>query len=328
MRPLSALLLAFAAMATVLLREAPADPEAPAPIWRSDLIPALRAGPPVSGLGPFALAGAWRMQSSGRQFGNYSALGVLRDGQLVALSDRSSILVFGRPDRPGRWTARMTPLHVPLDRSDYSWGDGESLLVLPGSGDLMLVDEGTPELFTFTETLHRIGKRTIPALREWGGNQGPEASALLADGRTVMLQEGYARAGDATLHGGFIFAGVPRDRESPQRFQINMPAGYRPTELARLPDGRLLLLGRKFTLGGFRSLVAVLDPAAIRPGALVHPRELARITDPRLRDNYEGMTVTPEPGGHIAVWMISDSNDMVVLQRTLLLKLVADPRKL
>jgi hypothetical protein len=143
-----------------------------------------------------------------------------------------------------------------------------------------------------------------------------------------MLQEGYASLFSRTLHNGFIFAGLPRNHESPGRFKLVMPDGYRPTELARLPDGRLLLLGRKFTLGGFRSLIALLDPATIRANATVTPRVVARITDPRVCDNYEGMTVTPEGDGAVAVWLISDSNDMVLLQRTLLLKLRVDPRQL
>jgi len=208
---------------------------------------------------------------------------------------------------------------------------------LPGRGDLLMIDEGTPELFTFTARLQRLGKRTIPALDEWSVNQGPEASVLLADGRTVMIQEGYANTGaggmagafavgiDRTIHAGFVFRGVPQDRESPARFRLAMPAGYRPTELARLPDGRLLLLGRKFTLAGFRSLIGLVDPQAIRPGATVPVRVVAHLADSRLRDNYEGMTVTPESDGRVAVWLISDSNDMVLLQRTLLLKLLLDP---
>jgi len=63
------------------------------------------------------------------------------------------------------------------------------------------------------------------------------------------------------------------------------------------------------------------DPAAIRPGAQVAPRPIAWIGDPRIRDNYEGMVATPEADGSTAIWLISDSNEMVWLQRTLLLKL-------
>lgn len=328
MRFLHAVLLAALAMATVIPHAVPPLRDPPMPVWRSDLLPGLQRAPVVDGLGPFTLAGAWHLHSPSRRFGNYSALGTLPDGTFVALSDRSTVLTFTRPDRPGPWYARVTVVAAPHDEADYSWGDGEALIVLPGRGDLLMIDEGTPELFTYSAGLRRLAKLTIPALDEWSQNQGPEASALLADGRTVMVQEGYARRMDRAVHGGFIFAGVPRDHEQPRRFQLAMPAGFRPTELARLPDGRLLVLGRKFTLAGFRSLIGVVNPAAIRPGALVDVRVVAHLADSRLRDNYEGMTVTPEADGRLAVWLISDSNDMVLLQRTLLLKLVLDPARL
>ena len=58
---------------------------------------------------------------------------------------------------------------------------------------------------------------------------------------------------------------------------------------------------------------------------MITPQVLARIDDPRIRENYEGMTVTREKDGSQAIWLISDSNEMVWAQRTLLLKLRIGP---
>jgi hypothetical protein len=52
---------------------------------------------------------------------------------------------------------------------------------------------------------------------------------------------------------------------------------------------------------------------------------IARIDDPRIHDNYEGMAVTREADGSQIVWLVSDSNEMVWAQRTLLLKLRIGP---
>jgi len=70
-----------------------------------------------------------------------------------------------------------------------------------------------------------------------------------------------------------------------------MPAGYCPSELAQMPDGRLLALGGHFGLTGF----------------------------------YRAITVTREAEGSQLVWLVSDSNEKVLLQRTLVLKLRIGP---
>mgnify|MGYP007046717658 CR=1 FL=1 len=72
-------------------------------------------------------------------------------------------------------------------------------------------------------------------------------------------------------------------------------------------------------------LIAIFAPGDIRPGTVIMPQVIARIDDPRIRENYEGMTVTREADGSQMVWLISDSNEMVLMQRTLLLKLRIGP---
>jgi len=68
-------------------------------------------------------------------------------------------------------------------------------------------------------------------------------------------------------------------------------------------------------------VILTADPAQLHPGAVLQTQEIARIDDPRIRDNYEGMTVTRAADGSVSIWLISDSNLMVALQRTLVLKL-------
>ncbi len=177
----------------------------------------------------------------------------------------------------------------------------------------------------FSPELARRSGIPLPVLAEWPKNQGPEAMTLLADGRTVIVGESYVRWQDRTRHPGLIFPGIPRPRENPARFELVLPAGYRPSELAQMPDGRMLVLGRNFSLAGFRSLIAIFAPRDIRAGTVITPRVIARIDDPRIRDNYEGMTVTREADGSQLVWLVSDSNEMVLMQRTLLLKLRIGP---
>jgi hypothetical protein len=318
-RRLAAILLALVALPVVGWHDAHPPPPSRHRIWIRDLMPDLAALP--TRLGPFTLQGAWQILGDDEAIGNYSALGVLSDGHLATLSDRGTLLTMTRPDRPGPWRVHSAaPLSL---RTAYGQehSDGEAMVILPPDDDVLLIYESTPDMLRFSRDLRHHRAITVPALAAWPQNQGPEASMILRDGRMVMLEEGYDPWWDATGHQGLIFPGLPHSGAQPQRFRLVLPEGWRPTELANLPDGRLLLLERRFTLTGFRTALALIDPAAIRPGAVLRPRELARITDPRIRDNYEGMTVTREPDGSDAVWIISDSNAMVWFQRTLLLKL-------
>lgn len=300
------------------LPAAPRDPD----LRLIDLMPPLRRALPETGA--LQLAGAWQITGRNRNLGTLSALARQGDG-LVAVGDRGAVLSFSRPDRPGPWHARLDRLvHLEWRRYHYPT-DAESLFVEPGSGDLIVAYENAGMLERFSPDLARRRGIPLPAVAQWPENAGPEAMTRLADGRTLIVGETYARWLDRTRHPGLIFPGMPRPNENPARFELVMPSGYRPCELAQMPDGRLLVLGRHFSLTGFRSVIAAFAPQDLRPGAVITPQVLGRIDDPRIRDNYEGMTVTREADGSQMVWLLSDSNEMVRMQRTLLLKLRIGP---
>ena len=328
MRRLAAILLAFTSASVILLQGTAPPPNVDQRIRKIDLMPALRRdGVPLQ-LGPFQIAGLWYLESAHNAFGNYSGLALLHSGILVAVGDKNGILYFTPPDRPGPWKTRMDRPNKGDPHKRRVDLDAESISIDPVTQTMLVGYEGIPRMTLFSPDLS--AKRVIeaPVLLGWPQNQGPEAMRRLADGRTVMIGEVYAHTLDRRRHPGFIYPGMPRDYETPARFEVEMPEGFRPTELAQLPDGRLLVLGRTFTLAGFRSTISLLDPRAIRPGAVVMTHEIARMDDPRVAENYEGMVVQAEPDGAIAVWLISDNNLMTLLQRTLVLKLRVRPEAL
>ena len=330
MRRIVTIILGFAALATVAFRDrvdhtiTDVPGEWPRfenpPVGRIDLLPGLR-GEGIPDLGQLTLAGAWQLVSPDPGFGNFSALGQFADGRMVTVGDRNTFMIFAPPDRRGPWR----PI---LGRPFSKWvpgigmqSDSESLIVDAPTQHVLVGYENASNLIWMNRAMEPIGKITVPALREWPPNQGPETMARLADGRVVIVGEVNAHPFNRRLHPALVFAGMPRSFEKPGRFEVTMPEGYRPTELAQLPDGRLLLLARKFTIAGFRSVILTADPAQLHPGAVLQTQEIARIDDPRIRDNYEGMTVTRAADGSVSIWLISDSNLMVALQRTLVLKL-------
>ena len=323
-RRLAIILLILALIPTIYVRQPWPPASRDHRVTYHDLLPGLvRQGMPRR-FGQLQLVGAWQLTSRNRDFGNFSGLAERDSRDLVAVSDRNATLVFTRPDKPapGRTWQRETIHPRKPALASFIDSDSESVSVDPADGTMLIGYEGSPRFHLFSADLKHDRKIKAPVLMEWPNNQGPEAMRRLADGRTIAIGEVYAHWYSRRRHPGLIWPGLPRDNERPQRFELVMPEGYRPVELAQAPDGRLLVLGRKFTLGGFRTVVTTLPSAReIRAGVRVEAQPIAWIADSRIRDNYEGMVATREPDGGTAIWLISDSNEMVWLQRTLLLKL-------
>jgi hypothetical protein len=155
-------------------------------------------------------------------------------------------------------------------------------------------------------------------MRRWRANAGPEAMARLADGRFLVFGEGLNDArpeSDAVL-----FDGDPAEPATPAHsLRYRRVPGYRVTDAAILPDGRLLILSRRFAwLEGLSAVLVLADPRGLRADATIEGREIARLQPPLTVDNMEALSVTVENGRTI-VWIASDDN-FFPLQRTLLLK--------
>jgi hypothetical protein len=103
------------------------------------------------------------------------------------------------------------------------------------------------------------------------------------------------------------------------------PAKYRPVDAVELPDGRLLVLTRRFSMlhGFFTNKLVLVGRGTIQPGARVTSQVIATLAAPLIHDNFEGLAVTREQGATI-VWLMSDDNGPTWLQRTLLLKFRLD----
>jgi len=270
-------------------------------------------------IGPFRITGAWHLVGSEPGFDSLSALAILPDGRFFAVGDRSYWFRFPRPGRPG--AVELGGISV-----DHSWGKA-----LMGDSESVVFDAPTGRWWTSFENYRAIMRAdpdgrnvyVVPAMmREWDVNQGAETLVRLSDGRFITVAEGVSAGRDHT-HAGLIFASDPLESGDPMPFHLAMPRGVKPVDGALLPDGRVLILGRDFGLGGFVTTLAIADPAELKIGAVWHAREIARLRDWRLADNYEGVAV--ENGGHgkTVIWLVSDDNQAKVLQRTMLLRMEA-----
>jgi hypothetical protein len=159
-------------------------------------------------------------------------------------------------------------------------------------------------------------------MRKWRSNRGSEAMVRLPGGRFLVFSEG-SEGGSPVL----MFAGDPAVAGTKaMTMRYRPPDGYRITDAALLPDGRLLLLNRRVTFveGISAKLVVAALPGPV-PGATIVGEEIADLRSPLTIDNMEAMSVGRE-GGRTIVWLASDDN-FNPLQRTLLLKFALNERR-
>ena len=221
---------------------------------------------PTRSAGELTIEGVWRLTSPNIHFGSYSALAALPDGGLLAVSDRGRWLRFTPPGRVGRGPRfGVVGDQVVTDKRRV---DAEAMTLHPASGRVWIAYEGV-------NTIERLGLELGPSkhvrppeMASWPANAGPEAMTRLRDGRFIILGEGSPQwLGDG--YPGLLFAGDPVDGAKAEEFGFVPPDSYRATDMATLPDGRVLILLR--AIEGvipprFSAKLLVADPAGIRAG--------------------------------------------------------------
>ena len=312
------LILVFAALATNIV--APPDPPPPGPAVATLAVQPVmldESAPARRRIGSLVYLGGWALSSDSARFGGLSSLHV-EDGRVTALSDDGTLFRFAVPTASGREPVRIDPLRDgPGPATRKSNRDTESMLILG------------PWLWAGFENHNMIWRYRLadlgaaasaqpPLMRDWHANSGAEGMTRLADGRFLVFCE--CPSNDRPLSDIVLFDGDPADPRSPSTLlHYRRVPGYRVSDATLLPDGRLLILNRRFEwLEGFSLAVTIADARGLRPGATIEGREIARLQPPLTIDNMEGVSVTVE-NGHTIVWLVSDDN-FFPLQRTLLLK--------
>lgn len=320
-------------MRRLMLALAVAAGLAPGTWWRSLVTPDRSAELTVTeltvgqrGFGPLHLVGAWRLESPNEHFHGYSGLVVLDDGRLLAASDRGRMLLFSPPGR--RWQPPRFDHFAGEDALAKHHADLEALTRDPLTGRIWVAYEVANLIRRFDRDLTPTGDAAPRAMRDWPVLGGPEAMTRLADGRFIVLSEGdpsfFAKGTP-----GLLFSGDPVEGAEPVAFRFRATGGFRPVDMAQLPDGRVLILLRAFEWGlppRFRGKLALADPAAIVEGGEWEGAVIADLEPPLPTDNYEGLAIEPAEAGGAAIWLISDDNEMR-FQRTLLLKFLWRPNE-
>jgi hypothetical protein len=270
--------------------------------------------------GPLELVGAWRLWSPNSDFGGYSGLVLVEDGQLLAASDRGRLLQFSAPGGAGPAKVRLGPF--PGKNIAAKWlADIEAITRDPSSGKLWVAYEGSNAIERMDRSLASEALARPAAMAGWSVNGGPEAMTRLRDGRFIVLGERSDGMFTKSTP-GLLFPSDPAAGAEPIRFSFIPPAKYSPTDIVELPDGKLLVLLRSVALGlpiSFPVKLGLAEVSKIRPDGSLKVQIIGDVAAPLPSANFEGLAIDPDGRGGATVWIISDDNSGE-LEPTLLLK--------
>lgn len=267
-------------------------------------------------LGGLIFLEGWAIESNDPRFGGISAIRVDGD-EVLAVSDAGSLI---RLTLPANGSAQIT-IHTLSEGPGLASSkfDRDVEAMTAHGGHAWLAFEGRNAIWRYNrDDWSSDAGFEPPAMQDWPGNDGGEAMLRQADGSFLIFSEGKGRPDGSTE--ALLFEGDPAVAgTSTATLGYRAPDGYRITDAARLPDGRILYLNRRASiLEGFSARLTVGRGGEFEAGEILAGREIARFDAPITVDNFEAMSIGQEDGRTV-VWLASDDN-FSALQRTLLLK--------
>jgi hypothetical protein len=245
------------------------------------------------------LTGAWRLSSGHPGFGGFSGLAAL-DGELILLSDAGAIVRW----KPGAADATIAALpEICRNGAGKHAADAEAMVLAAGAELRIALERGNRLCAFGLEGLGDGRTISLDAMMPRSGNRGIEAMANWPGQGTALIAE----ASDDGAHKLAWFAGDLPDRQC-AALRYAAPDGFKPGDAAFLPDGRLLVVNRRFGVRSGRTTSITLSPPFVpAAGADVGGAEIARIERSPLAANYEGVAIETRDGG-ATIWLISDDN--------------------
>ena len=281
-------------------------------------------------VGQLTYLGGVRLKSPSPAFGGFSSMRT--DGKSFALLSDGGLIV--RFDMDAQFRLSRATFGALGAGPGTGWlkgdRDSESTAWDPATGRFWVGFEQTNEIWRYDANGRAEAHLRPLSMLRWASNGGPESMVRLSSGTFIVISETTHPAGDpdGNTRDAVVFRGDPtRPRTPTLRFAYRPPAGYDPTDMAELPDGRLLILHRRLNLSTalFTAKLVIVDRTTIREGATVEGHEIATFAAPLLRDNFEALAVTQEHGATM-IWIASDDN-REWFEQSLLLKFRLDEKR-
>ena len=270
----------------------------------------------------------WKLTSENADFGGISSMLALPDNRFFMLSDAGVLIGFTLDEKKGlaeRPFIAPLPDGPPVENefAKKNW-DAESLAHDPETGQYWVGYEHSHSIWRYGPSFARNeAAHKVKAMQRWPKNGGAEAMLRLPgkedDGdRFLVFSESAAYQKGS--YQALIFDGDPAERNvKPKLFGYRPPKGYEITDATLLPDGRALLLHRRFTpLEGVSAIISIGDLSEVAAGKVWTSQRIASLKPPIKVDNMEALAVTVE-GDDTIIWVASDDN-FNPIQETILMK--------
>jgi hypothetical protein len=242
------------------------------------------------------------------EFGGISALAVSK-GRFDAISDDGTRYGFRLTPGGGIGSITAQPMPVACGPRRVKKDQDSESLVEPGPGGYSYVG------FEWYNRICRFGgaegsqdRVARPRwMQNWPRTGGAEAMAYLPDGRFLVFAE--RPEDERRISPILLFPGDPtQPGTTPVELRFNPPAGYHVSDATALPDGRLLVLVRRFRLPfRFDAKLLLVEKPDYAPGALMEGRAIVLLAPPGIADNFEAVAIDRDGGG-TRLWLASDDN--------------------
>ncbi len=257
--------------------------------------------------GQVTITDAWTLTADDVRVMGLSALAVLPDRRLQALSDSGALVTFARPGSGASPAAVSDLPDGPGYPTFKKYRDSEAMIVDPDGRGRLVAFESRHSLWRFNSN---AGAKRLPVVlpsARWSRNKGIEAMVEERSGGALLL-----------LHEGGRFALRVGDSSRPEQVPLAGATGG-IADAVRLPNGRIVVAVREIGLLGLTNKLAWLE----RLGRGYRLRNFATLPLGPF-DNVEGLAAEREPDGRTILWAVTDNDGW---RRTLLLRMTLDTTK-
>lgn len=287
--------------------------------------------PAIQSAGPLRYMGGLHVTADSHLFGGLSGLALSPDGKvLIAIADTGYWFIADLiEDEAGRLIGLKDGVMADLLRPDglapqgYAQSDAEALSLDVNAGIAYVSFESRHRVWSYAfdpeqnpRQLLRTPSKVVDdagALSAQPTNGGIESLFWYQGAGLFALSEelgdkAWGRVGWRLMPG------------PPIAFRYQAPLPYVPTDVAILPDGRLLILNRRASFfSGFSTKLVLAHMPPLEAGETLAGTVIAKLGGSLIADNFEGAAARRDGQGRTVIYLVSDDN-FSRMQRTLLLK--------